>query len=366
MVVDVQLKGAGVEFGVSPLFPNQNQADERSQAIYLPLHEYLEFPGVVAAARVGRYVGEAQIGDQRVRGRYLGIDRADLGQVAFWRRDFAPYSFGSLLNGLATSPDALLVNESFAREHGLRAGDFFRLTVILNEDQVELVTQIVGTFQYFPTWYPAADGPLFVGNLETLFAQTGGELPYEVWLQTNSEPDELILDEALAARQLFGWTWTEPYSRIVAEQRRPDRQGVFGLLSVGFIAAALLTVLGFFMYALSSLRQRFIALGILRAVGLTQKQMTVYLAVELAFLILSGLTLGTGLGVLVSQQFIPYWQIGANGAELVPPYLVEIAWPAVMQVYILFGLMFFVALTVLVILLRRMKIFQAIKLGETV
>jgi putative ABC transport system permease protein len=363
---NVQLKGAGVEFGVSPLFPNQNQADERSQAIYLPLHEYLEFPGVVAAARVGRYVGEAQIGDQRVRGRYLGIDRADLGQVAFWRRDFAPYSFGSLLNGLATSPDALLVNESFAREHGLRAGDFFRLTVILNEDQVELVTQIVGTFQYFPTWYPAADGPLFVGNLETLFAQTGGELPYEVWLQTNSEPDELILDEALAARQLFGWTWTEPYSRIVAEQRRPDRQGVFGLLSVGFIAAALLTVLGFFMYALSSLRQRFIALGILRAVGLTQKQMTVYLAVELAFLILSGLTLGTGLGVLVSQQFIPYWQIGANGAELVPPYLVEIAWPAVMQVYILFGLMFFVALTVLVILLRRMKIFQAIKLGETV
>lgn len=358
---DVQLKGAGVEF-----FPEPNQTGEQSLALYLPLHEYLEFPDVVAAARVGRYIGEAQIGGQRIRGRYLGIDRADLGPVSYWRRDFAPTSLGTLLNALATSPDAVLVNEAFAREHGLRVGDFFRLTVILNEDLVEIVAQIVGTFQFFPTWYPAANGPLFVGNLETVFAQTGGESPYEVWLQTNSEPDKVILDQALKERQLFGWTWTEPYSRIVAEQRRPDRQGVFGLLSVGFIAAALLTVLGFFMYALSSLRQRMIALGILRAVGLTQRQMTMYLAVELAFLIISGLTLGTGLGVLVSQQFIPYWQIGANGAELVPPYLVEIAWPAVTQVYLLFGLMFFVALTVLVILLRRMKIFQAIKLGETV
>ena len=358
---DVQLEGAGIEF-----FPELNQTDEQSLAMYLPLSEYLELPDVVAAARVGRYVGEAQIGGQRIRGRYLGIDRADLGNVSYWRRDFAPYSLGYLLNTLANNPDAVLVNETFAREHGLHVGDYFRLTIILNEGVVEMVTQIAGTFQFFPTWYPLADGPLFVGNLETLFAQTGGESPYEVWLQTNSEPDKELLDQALVEKQLFGWSWTEPYSRIVAAQRQPERQGVFGLLSVGFIAAALLTVLGFFMYALSSLRQRFIALGILRAVGLTQKQMTIYLAVELAFLILSGLVLGTGLGVLVSQQFIPYWQISADGTELVPPYLVEIAWPAVSQVYILFGLMFFFALVVLIILLRRMKIFQAIKLGETV
>lgn len=362
---DIQLRGAGVEFNESNIFPGQPPADEGQQGIFPPMSEYGEMPDVLAAARVGRYVGEAQIGGQRIRGRYLGIDRADLGSVAYWRRDFAPYSFGSLLNALATSPDALLVNEEFARERGLRPGDFFRLTVIINGDTVEMVTQIVGTFRYFPTWYPEKDGPLFVGNLETVFAQTGGELPYEVWLQTNSQPDKELMDKALAERQLFGWSWTEPYSRIVAAQRQPERQGVFGLLSVGFIAAAVLTVLGFFMYALSSLRQRFIALGILRAVGLTQRQMTIYLAVELAFLIISGLVLGTGLGVLVSQQFIPYWQIGAAGTELVPPYLVEIAWPAVSQVYILFGLMFFVALVVLIILLRRMKIFQAIKLGET-
>jgi putative ABC transport system permease protein len=205
-----------------------------------------------------------------------------------------------------------------------------------------------------------------VGNLDALFAQIGGEMPYEVWLETEGEPDATGLNQALRERGLFRWSWKEPYQQIFTEQLRPERQGVFGLLSVGYIAAALLTVLGFFMYALFSLRQRLITMGILRAVGLSQRHMTFFVALELAFLILSGLTLGTGLGVLVSRQFIPFLQIETNAADLVPPYLVEIAWPAVIQVYILFALLFIVALVMLVIILGHMKIFQAIKLGETV
>lgn len=364
---DVNLRGAGVEFGGgTTTFFGTDPANERNPAIFLPLDEYRDLPEISAAARVGRFDSHAELDGRTIQGEFLGIDRADFGSVAFWRRDFAPYPLGDLLNALATSPDTLLVPETFAQQNGLRPGDFFRLSVVVDGQQVPLITQIAGTFRYFPTWYPDEDGPLFVGNLETLFAQTGGEVPYEVWLDAAAPPDPVAFDQALADRRLFGWTWQEPFSQVVAEQRQPDRQGIFGLLSVGFIAAALLTVLGFFLYALFSLRQRFITLGILQAVGLTQTHIRVYLAVELAVLIVSGLTLGTVLGILVSREFIPFWQVGVREAELVPPYLVEIAWPAVTQIYILFGLMFLAALVVLALLLRRMKIFQAIKLGETV
>jgi putative ABC transport system permease protein len=68
----------------------------------------------------------------------------------------------------------------------------------------------------------------------------------------------------------------------------------------------------------------------------------------------------------VSRLFIPYLQIGTSSTGLIPPFVVEIAWDAVSQVYVLFGMLFVVSLVSLVLLGMRMKIFMAIKLGETV
>jgi putative ABC transport system permease protein len=154
--------------------------------------------------------------------------------------------------------------------------------------------------------------------------------------------------------------------RMAEELRRPERQGLFGVLSVGFLASALLTVLGFLLYALFSFRRRFIELGTLRAIGLSTKQLAIFLSSELAFLILLGLGAGTAIGALISELFIPYFQIGSGPTANIPPFTVEIAWFAVTRLYMLFGVLFFVAFLVLIVLLMRMKVFQAIKLGETV
>ena len=68
---------------------------------------------------------------------------------------------------------------------------------------------------------------------------------------------------------------------------------------------------------------------------------------------------------VVSQQFIPFLQVG-SAANVAPPYLVEIAWQAVGQIYLLFGGLFLVALAVLSWRLLNMKVFESIKMGETV
>lgn len=367
---DINLFGAGHTFGNSsgiPGLPNgAGEAPDRERSIYLPMSEYLEFPGVEAAAKVGRYSASAQVGGNKTKGVFLGIDRGEFGQTSFWRWDFADPKLNTLLNNLAASPEAVLVSKEFMQQNGLAVGDLFHLTVSTSDGVAELDTQIVGALNYFPTWYPVKDGPVIVGNLDFLFTMTGGQYPYNVWLRTSEPVDEEAFNEALKERQLFGWQWNDAFSIIDVEQKRPQRQGLFGQLSVGFVAAALLTVLGYFMYALFSFRRRFISLGILRAVGLSTGQMITLVATETAVLILTGLTLGTAFGVWISKLFIPYLQTGSDASDLVPPYLVEIAWPAIFQIYGLFLLMFIVALVVLAVMLRRMKIFQAIKLGETV
>ncbi|MCI0393544.1 MAG: ABC transporter permease [Chloroflexi bacterium] len=365
---DVNLKGAGLFLSrSSPLGTatfGSPAAPAEGQALFLPMSEYLAFPGVTAATRVGRFSGTAQVGDSQEPVTFLGIDRAGFDQVAFWRYDFASLHLGYLLNALAAVPDGVLVSQNFLRDHGLRPGDYLRLTIFHSTTSVEVLTQVAGSLNYFPTWYPGEDDPLLVGNLDALFEQTGGDLPYEVWLRTTADFDAEQFDDALRSRGLWSWPWREPYTRLEQLQLRPERQGVFGLLSVGFAAAALLTVLGFFLYALFSFRRRFIELGILRAVGLTAGKMLLYLAAELSFLILTGLALGTALGRWISLWFIPNLQAGATGSQA-PPFLVEIAWSAIAQVYLLFGGMFIAALVALGVLLLRMKIFQAVKLGET-
>lgn len=344
---------------------DKTEEEKGPRWLFLPVSEHLKAPGVRAATRVGRYKFTTRLSGGMQSGVFIGIDRVEFPQVAFWRRDFAPASLGALMNALAVRPNGVLVPRTFLAQYALHIGDTFRATVTGHGERADVDLEVVGTFDMFPTWYPDEEGPLLVGNLDYLFEQLGWQVPYDVWLKTDSEVDYARIAEDVRSLRFNVINWYAPRQIIYEEQRRPERQGLFGFLSVGFLAAAFLTVLGFLFYAFFSFRQRFIELGVLRAIGLSASQMTAFLAWELALLIGIGVLAGTGLGVWVSNLFIPYLQIGTGPEARTPPFVVEIAWPAIFRIYVLFGLLFLVALGVLVILLLRMKIFQAIKLGET-
>jgi putative ABC transport system permease protein len=64
---DVALTGAGVDFTPPGPF-EQPTADTAAGGLFLPLDEYLELPGVVAATRLGRYPAEAQVGETEIAG----------------------------------------------------------------------------------------------------------------------------------------------------------------------------------------------------------------------------------------------------------------------------------------------------------
>ena len=332
---------------------------------FLPVSEHLKTDGVEAVARVGRYDVSTRLSGGRQSATVMGIDRVNFPEVAFWRRDFAPSNLGTLMNAMAYKPNAVLVSRPFMGQHALRVGDTFRVSMSALGAAREFDVEIVGSFNMFPTYYPD-EGPLFVISLDYLFEQAGGQFPYDVWVKTDapvSEYEPLVQD--MKDQGFVILDWDAPRADIAEEVKRPERQGLFGLLSVGFAAAAFLTVLGFLLYALFSFRRRFIELGILRAIGLSSGQMTTFLAWELAFLILVGIGAGTGFGAWISELFIPYLQVGGGAVGQTPPFIVQIAWAEILQIYVLFGALFVVALAGLAVMLLRMKIFQAVKLGET-
>ena len=204
-----------------------------------------------------------------------------------------------------------------------------------------------------------------MANLDYLFETWGGLQPYAVWLRTAPDANTQAILDGINQMGVSVVRAQDARAEIDAALDLPGRQGVLGMLSVGFLASAGLTVLGFFLYALFSFRERFIQLGVLRAIGLSVEQMRAGLTAELACLTLTGILAGTLVGVLAARGFIPYLPVSAGaGADLLP-HVSRIAWGELALVYALFGLTLLAGAAGLVLSLRRMKIFQAIKLGET-
>jgi putative ABC transport system permease protein len=347
-----------------PTPPPSSAEEEGPRWLFLPVSEHLQVPGVQAAARVGDYSATSNIGGRQQAGRLLGVERLDFPAVAFYRPDFAGgESLGGLMNRLAVDRSNLLVSRDFLARHGLAVGDPLRLTVGVAGEFHEIEFTVAGPLDLFPTLYPQ-DGPFFVANLDYVYQGLGGTFPYDVWLATDPATAGEEIVAGVRDLGLAVIAASDARGTIATEQTRPERQGLFGLLSVGFLASAALTVLGFLVYAVVSFQRRFIELGTLRAVGLSVAQMAGYLVGEQAMLILAGGGLGTALGIGASIFFIPYLQVGTDKTALVPPFVVQIAWEELWIIYAVFGAMFVVAVLVLIVLLARMKVFEAVKLGE--
>jgi putative ABC transport system permease protein len=331
---------------------------------YVPIAEFRTMPGIEQATRIGQYDATARLTSGSVNAQFIGLDRADFAQLAFWRSDFADVRLGDLLNNLAIRPDTVLVPQEFMQANGLEIGDFVDVDVRAVNESFSLSLQIVGSFDYFPRWYPD-EGTLFVGNLDYLFEQAQIELPHLILARVTSDFNQRTLERTLIPMGVSAVSIDEPLARIAREQNRPERQGLFGLLSIGFIASSIATVIGFLLYTVFSYQKRYVELGILRAVGLGQGSMMLAIAWELALLISVGLIFGLLIGLAVSWMYIPYMQFVSNLSGIVPPYLVTIAWAQIGQIALLFVLAFVVIMLVLIIILRRMRIFQAVKLGES-
>ena len=82
--------------------------------------------------------------------------------------------------------------------------------------------------------------------------------------------------------------------------------------------------------------------------------------------IVTGTAAGTGIGLLAAQLVVPLLQVGAGphpGTPVSPP---QLAWEQVGIIYGVFGVALLITLLALAGTLERMKLFQAVKLGEAV
>ncbi|NLS79459.1 MAG: ABC transporter permease [Chloroflexi bacterium] len=360
--------GADLAFTQSTVPPDSEQTSsgDLSQGSWLlPIEDYLDLPGVASATRVGDYLTTVSTagGRRSIRGRFLGIDRLDFTKVAAFRSDYARAPLGELMNRLAMRPDGILISQSMLDQYQLQIGDTLSLRTTVENLSFEMQHTIVGVYDVFPTVYEA-ERPTVVGNLDNLFTAAGSPLPHSIWfrLLPGADQDELYAKIEGLGVWIAKWRNTGPL--ITLEQNKMERVGIFGMLTLSFLAAALFAGIGLLVYNYASLRERLYRFAIVRAVGLTQTQLLTQVALEYGVLTGYGVVGGVGIGVLVSHLFIPFFRVTTE-LDVRPPSLMPlIAWEGIAQITVAFVAALLLAQLAVIILTTRRGVFQALRMGD--
>jgi putative ABC transport system permease protein len=339
------------------------EPEEEPHWEFIPVFEYRNLPGVRKVLRVGNYKVLVRWSESSREGLIVGVDPEEFQRPLSYRSDYSPYPLPLIMTVVDREQSALFVDRRFFRQNSLRLGERISLSVNITGGWKQMDFVVTGLLDYFPTAYPD-EGPIFLANLEYLFSQAGGMYTYSIWLQTDEGVSAGLLEENLIKRRLPASIAADARALITEEKQRPERQGFYGLLSVGFAGSAFLTALSFLIYSFISFQRRSIELGVLRSIGLAIRQMIAFLVGEQLSMVVVGVATGTILGIAGSYLFVPYLQVSSGEHPQIPPFVVRIAWLDIAWMLAVFAAMLIGVIAILVGLLMRMKIFQAVKLEE--
>jgi putative ABC transport system permease protein len=224
------------------------------------------------------------------------------------------------MNQLAITQDGILVPEVLLTEGNLAVGDPIDVRISIDPTfEIRSDFTIAGSYRYFPTVYEEG-GLTFIGNLDHLETIVGIVLPHDIWIKLKPGADRNEIREQITPKlSIVATRLNDTRSIITEEQAKMERVGIFGTLSIGFLAAAGMAVLGLLIYSYASLQERTYSFAVMNAVGLSPRQITRQVMIEFSFLALFGAAAGALIGIYASQLFIPFFRFtGETGIPLPP------------------------------------------------
>jgi len=346
----------------NPGNPNPGQPPAAPQMFYRepPFEIYKTLEGVQHAAKVLRTNASIVVsGRSKGQGELLGIQNDQFAPVAWFRLDMYPkYHPHAYLQALGQFENAVVVSQKFADENLLQPGD--TISLVIQQNRLEFV--IVGTVPYWPTQYPDQT-PFFIVNLDYIYDQIP-MIPYEVWLKMEDGALLAPIIEGLQQNNIQISSIKDVRRELVTEARHPSRGGVFGILSLGFLISVIISLIGYLLYWFYNLSSRVVQFGVLRAMGLSRRQLTGMLLLEQVFTAGLSIVLGLGIGRLASHLYLPFLQTSENVQQQVPPFRVIFDAKDDIAIYIVVCIMLTIGAAMLFMHIRRLRVHQAVKLGE--
>ncbi len=159
-------------------------------------------------------------------------------------------------------------------------------------------------------------------------------------------------------------TFRDVFAEIVDMKNDPIFQGTNGILTIGFVIVLVLCATGFLIYWILSIQSRTLQFGIFRAMGMSKREIWTMLLNEQFFI--SGISILSGVivGKIGANLYVPLIQIAYSDADKVIPLENVTQSGDFLRLGIVIGLMVVICLVVLGVMISKIKIAQALKLGE--
>ncbi len=287
-------------------------------------------------------------------------------KVCWFRNGLLPVHINNYINALSECLDGAIISQSYQDKTGLKLGDIVQVKWGKNE---WFETTVVAVVDYWPSFNPYEKNSqgdyrdFIILNFDYVSVQTILE-PYEVWMSMEdgasvSEFYQSIRDAGIVATRL------DVASQLVTSSKTDATlQGVNGALTLGFIVIMAVCFIGFLIYWILSIKGRTLQFGILRAMGMSFKEIIAMIVYEQ--LLVSGVSifLSIIIGGIASDLFVPLFQVLYNVTDQVPPFVVVSQRSDYIKLYCIVLVMLMVGFIVIARLIKAININKALKLGE--
>ena len=302
----------------------------------------------------------------------MGIHTREFGENTYVEKELLDKHYYEYLNELAVVSNGVLVSRNYETIMGMRVGDTI---TVYNKDNKNITLKILDFFDYWPGYAPTSlglnpDGSvsrsenyLMVSNISTL-TQKWGVTPYEVWftLKEDANSDEVyqwVQDNNVTVRK-----YVDKAAEVQKVVEDPLLQGTNGVLTMGFIVTIILCAVGYLIDWIMSIRSREMMFGVLRACGMHKGELFQMLMNEQIFSGVLSIFAGIGIGKLTSKMFVPMLQTAYAAANQVLPMELITNQMDMIRLYCVIAGVMAVCLAVLILLVFKLNVTKALKLGE--
>ncbi len=289
----------------------------------------------------------------------MAIEPDKFAQTAWFRNDLLPVHWWNYTNALVENRTGVIISTGLAEETGVKQGDVITLKWAGNDN---LDTTVMAIVDYWPGLNPNSCN-FAVMNYGFVRSRTTPE-PYQIWLKLKDGATSEALYDSIEKARLPIEQVKDSSQMLIAEKTDPSLQGMNGALTLGFVIIMLMTIIGFLIYWILSIRSRTLQFGILRAMGVSFKEIIGILGYEQIFV--SGVSIACSfiIGGFVSDLFVPLFQYMYAVNDQIPPFRVAAMQADYIKMYIIIGLMLIGGFAILGALIRKININKALKLGE--